>query len=320
MIFVGDVQSLALLETFHASAQLARAEDAATAADLKRRLRERLAVENELVVDPAFFLAVGARHPRLGRATFRARRGRFWNETTQFHYDVTLHAADAPAPPAARPDAPVGRGRRVLPRARVGARRRRGAGARHRNPQRPRRPRREGRARCSPRRRIPPPRRRLKEAIAQDSEGVDPEDVYALAGPARGIEVLWPASGDGTTFDVLALPAGHDPRLPLPVAGLGGTRDRRARASRKHAPALGYATSRRSSGATSRDSCPSTWFRSRSSPSTRFPARRTGSSTGEPFRPPIRRHPATGRFVAPAGRGGDGARKDLRRGPAGSRR
>jgi acyl carrier protein len=57
----------------------------------------------------------------------------------------------------------------------------------------------------------------LKEALAAPSEGVDPEDVFALSGPSRDVEALWPASGDGTTFDVLALPPGHDPRLPLPV-------------------------------------------------------------------------------------------------------
>ncbi len=222
VVFVGDVQSLALLETFHASAQLARADGALTAGDVQRRVRERLAVENELVADPGFFLALAARNPRLGRATFRVRRGRLWNETTQFHYDVTLHA-DAPgSAPAARtlawgedvksflalaPALDAGGGPVLvtgIPNARVSAAARA--------------------ARLLAEAAPASPVSALKEAVARDAEGVDPEDVQGLAGPSRDVEVLWPASGDGTTFDVLALPAGHDPRLPLPVRlpdGLG---------------------------------------------------------------------------------------------------
>ncbi len=68
VVFVGDVQSFALLETFHASALIARAEAATTVADLRRLVRERVAMENELVVDPAFFLALGERNPRIAGA------------------------------------------------------------------------------------------------------------------------------------------------------------------------------------------------------------------------------------------------------------
>ena len=99
VVFVGDVQSLAMLETFHADAQLGRADDATPADALRTRLAERLALENELVLDPAFFLAFAARRPRVTGVTFRARRGRLLNETTRFHYDVTLHTGAArPAP------------------------------------------------------------------------------------------------------------------------------------------------------------------------------------------------------------------------------
>ncbi len=222
VVFVGDVQSFALLETFHASAQLARADGAMTAADVQRRVRERLAVENELVADPGFFLGLAQRTPRLAHATFRARRGKLWNETTQFHYDVTLHAdgraseaplrtlawgADVKSFLALASALDVGAGPVLvtgLPNARIASAARAARLLASATP-----------ASAAP---------ALKEEAARETDGIDPEDVHGLAGSSRDVEVLWPASGDGTTFDVLALPAGHDPRLPLPVAfpdGLG---------------------------------------------------------------------------------------------------
>ena len=216
VVFVGDVQSFALLESFHASAQLARADGAMTAADVQRRVRERLAVENELVADPGFFLGLARRTPRLAHSSFRVRRGKLWNETTQFHYDVTLHAdGRAPGSPArtlawgadvasflALASAlDVGAGPVLvtgIPNARVAAAARA--------------------ARLLASATPASPASTLKEESARDTDGIDPEDVHGLAGSSRDVEVLWPASGDGTTFDVLALPAGHDPRQPLPMA------------------------------------------------------------------------------------------------------
>jgi amino acid adenylation domain-containing protein len=236
VVFVGDVQSLALLETFHADAQLARAEDAATAAELRRRQKERLAVENELVLDPAFFRALAARLPRVSALTFRMRRGRLLNETTLFHYDATLHVG-APVPAAEPrtlrwgPDVasflalasaldvskgpvrvtgvPNARLARPLAAARLLA----GAG--------------DGETAGA-----------LKRTLAGLDGGVDPEDVFGLAGPSRAVEALWPEDGDASTFDVLALPAGaHDPRRPLaPLRAVAGDPFRHANAPR-HAPA-----------------------------------------------------------------------------------
>ncbi len=217
VVFVGDVQSFALLETFHASAQLARTEEGASAHELKRRVRERISLENELVVDPAFFLALVGKDPRLSRATFRVRRGRLWNETTQFHYDVTLHAG--PVPTAAAPPRTlhwdsevrtlealaavldVSRGPVLVtgvPNARVAgpvrfARLLEAAPA-------------EATASA------------LKDALAAGDPGVDPEAVFALADSSRDVEALWPSSGDGSRFDVFALASGHDRRSPLPAA------------------------------------------------------------------------------------------------------
>ena len=229
VVFVGDVQSLALLETFHSSAQLARAEAGTSALDLQRRVRERIGLENELVVDPAFFLAFGARNPRLAHATFRVRRGRLWNETTQFHYDVTLHAGHVP-PPSPPRTLLWGNDVRTLdvlgsaldvsagpvlvtgvPNARI-------AGA-------------VRAARLLATAPASSTASALKDSVQGALPGVDPEDVFALADSSRDVEALWPTSGDASTFDVLALPVGHDRRRPLPAPPAG----REASAPSRHA-------------------------------------------------------------------------------------
>jgi amino acid adenylation domain-containing protein len=89
-VFVGDVRSLPLLEAFHASVELHRAAAALPAAELLRRVRRRTADEEELVVDPALFLALARRLPALRGAQVLLKRGRQANELTRFRYDVIL--------------------------------------------------------------------------------------------------------------------------------------------------------------------------------------------------------------------------------------
>ncbi len=103
-IFVGDVRSLPLLAAFHASVELARAPEELPLAQLRERVRRAVAEEQELVVDPAFFGALRARLPRLGRVEVQVKRGGYDNEVSRFRYDVVLHldAAPAGAPPAVR--------------------------------------------------------------------------------------------------------------------------------------------------------------------------------------------------------------------------
>jgi amino acid adenylation domain-containing protein len=98
-IFVGDVRSLPLLAAYHASVQLFRSEDATTAVDLRRRVHRLLAQEEELVVDPALFLALAQRRDELSHVEIRPKRGRARNELSKFRYDVTLHVGGtAPEP------------------------------------------------------------------------------------------------------------------------------------------------------------------------------------------------------------------------------
>lgn len=102
-IFVGDVQSRALLTVHHLTEQLERLEPDTSASACREIAEHRAAIEDELVVDPGLFEALPTRVPRIAHVECRHRQGRVVNETTRFHYDVLLHcdplavpAQDAP--------------------------------------------------------------------------------------------------------------------------------------------------------------------------------------------------------------------------------
>ena len=93
-IFVGDVRSLPLMETFHASVQLFKAEDSLPVAELRRRVKTQAAQENELFIAPAFFYALKRHLPRISGVEIRPKRGRRHNELTRFRYQVMLRVSD----------------------------------------------------------------------------------------------------------------------------------------------------------------------------------------------------------------------------------
>ncbi len=102
-VFIGDVRSLPLLKSFHTSVKWFQAADTVKPAVLSQRIEQSVRQEEELVVDPDFFLALRQRIPEISRVEIQLKRGRERNELTRFRYDVTLHvgefAAATPAPP-----------------------------------------------------------------------------------------------------------------------------------------------------------------------------------------------------------------------------
>ncbi len=102
-VFIGDVRSLALLKDFHTSVKWFQAADSVTPAALSQRIEQSVRQEEELVVDPDFFLALRQRIPGISWVEIQLKRGRERNELTRFRYDVTLHAGPplnpAPVPP-----------------------------------------------------------------------------------------------------------------------------------------------------------------------------------------------------------------------------
>ncbi|MET0399320.1 MAG: non-ribosomal peptide synthase/polyketide synthase [Longimicrobiaceae bacterium] len=99
-IFVGDVRSLPLLPAFHASVELFRAPGGLSAEHLRARVRRGVAEEQELAVDPAFWEALRARVPRIGRVEAQVKRAAHDNEVSRYRYDVVLRLDAPPLPEA----------------------------------------------------------------------------------------------------------------------------------------------------------------------------------------------------------------------------
>jgi amino acid adenylation domain-containing protein len=106
-VHVGDVRHLGLLPAYHGSVQLHQAERDMPLDRLASRYLQRLAQEEELVVDPAFFLALGEQLARVGRVEITPKRAAARNELSDFRYQVTLHVA-APSPADAAGADPAG--------------------------------------------------------------------------------------------------------------------------------------------------------------------------------------------------------------------
>jgi amino acid adenylation domain-containing protein len=94
-IFLGDIRNLALLEALHASVELSQAPDDLPVAQLQQRVIRRLEQEQELLVDPTFFMALKQRFAQLGQVKVQLKRGQFHNELSKFRYDVVLEVGTA---------------------------------------------------------------------------------------------------------------------------------------------------------------------------------------------------------------------------------
>ncbi|HEX7182941.1 MAG TPA: amino acid adenylation domain-containing protein [Thermoanaerobaculia bacterium] len=218
-IFLGNLRSLPLLEALHFSVELHQAPSSLPVEELQERVRQRLIIDEELAVAPALFRALRHHLPQIGRMSVRPKRGRFHNEMTRFCYDVVLHVAEAvpsPAEPrrmsweadrlslaalrgllaAESPEALLIEG---IPNARLAAERRArelltqaGAGAT------------AGEI-----------RERLQAAAA---DGIDPEDLWALAGDLPyQVDLRWGGHGAEGSFD-LVLCRRDSPWAELPEA------------------------------------------------------------------------------------------------------
>lgn len=97
-IFVGDVRSLPLLETFQLSVGLHKLGSDASPKELLNRLRAASSQEEELVIDPEFFNLMAGNMEAISGAEILLKRGRHSNELTRFRYDVVLRTGTATAP------------------------------------------------------------------------------------------------------------------------------------------------------------------------------------------------------------------------------
>ena len=89
-IFVGDVRNRETLELFAASVQLHRSPSGWSTEQLRQSIFKQIEMEEELVIDPAFFAAFGERNERIGHVEVAVKRGRYPNEMVRFRYNATL--------------------------------------------------------------------------------------------------------------------------------------------------------------------------------------------------------------------------------------
>ncbi len=89
-IFLGDLRSLALLEAYHTSVQLFKAENDLGLDKLRERIRQRIEQEEELLIDPAFFSYLSEVLPGLSHVELQLKRGETRNEMSCFRYDAVL--------------------------------------------------------------------------------------------------------------------------------------------------------------------------------------------------------------------------------------
>jgi len=90
-IFIGDVRNLLLLDAFHTAVEFDRAYDDLSIKDLRQQIQKTIRTEEELLIDPNFFIALKKRFPRIRRVQIQLKRGYAQTEMSRFRYDVVLH-------------------------------------------------------------------------------------------------------------------------------------------------------------------------------------------------------------------------------------
>jgi len=95
-IVVGDVRNLRLSRCFAAAVALGHAPDALEPAQALRAAAEQhLLVENEMLVDPAYFSALAQDLAGCAGVDIQCKRGHHHNELTRHRYEVVLHKQGA---------------------------------------------------------------------------------------------------------------------------------------------------------------------------------------------------------------------------------
>ena len=94
-IFLGDVRNRQLLEAFHASVQVYKAESNLSPAELRQQVQQQLAQQQELAIDPGFFVALQQRFAEIAHVQVLPKRGFHHNEMTRFRYDVLIRLGAA---------------------------------------------------------------------------------------------------------------------------------------------------------------------------------------------------------------------------------
>ncbi len=89
-IFIGDVRSLPLMEPYHTSVQLHKADAETSLNELRQRISQAMRNDKELLVSPALLDHIARTWPKIGRAKVTLKPGAYDNELSRFRFDATL--------------------------------------------------------------------------------------------------------------------------------------------------------------------------------------------------------------------------------------
>ena len=95
-IFVGDVRNARLQRAFCRGVEVEIAAPSAPLSEILERAKRRVSNEQELVIDPTFFNAFGARRNRVSGICARPKAGSSQTEMNLFRYDVTIQLDHPP--------------------------------------------------------------------------------------------------------------------------------------------------------------------------------------------------------------------------------
>jgi amino acid adenylation domain-containing protein len=90
-LFIGDNRNLPLLDYFHASVAFFQATDETDKETFKTQVKRIAETENELVLDPAFFVNLPEVFSNLAAVEVHLKEENTHNELTKYRYDVILH-------------------------------------------------------------------------------------------------------------------------------------------------------------------------------------------------------------------------------------
>ncbi len=96
-LYLGDVRNLDLLMSFASAVESSRAAADTSADELRRRIRQSVLAEKELLLAAEFFSLLPSRLPAIAAVDIQLKRGHAANELTRYRYEVVLRKAPVSA-------------------------------------------------------------------------------------------------------------------------------------------------------------------------------------------------------------------------------
>jgi pristinamycin I synthase-3/4 len=101
-IVLGDIRNLRLLRCLQSAVAAHRLTEDSDTSSVRAVVEQKVAAEEELLLAPDFFVALGRSLPGIGGVDVRLKRGRFDNELSRYRYEVVITKAPTAAQPVDR--------------------------------------------------------------------------------------------------------------------------------------------------------------------------------------------------------------------------